>query len=53
MENFNLGDLYLSREESKDIMKFLAKKRDIKNYKSEWSNELFKTIKNSLKIKKE
>ena len=33
MENLNLGDLYLSKEESKDIIEFLAKKRNIKNYK--------------------
>ena len=53
MENLNLGDLYLSREESKDIIEFLAKKRNIKNYKSKSNDELFKVIKNSLKIRKE
>ena len=26
MENIKLGDLYLSKEESKDIIEFLAKK---------------------------
>ena len=52
MENLNLGDLYLSKEESKDIIEYLTKKRNIKNYKSKSSNELFKAIKNSLKIKK-
>ena len=33
MANKKLGDLYLSKEESKDIIEFLAKKRNIKNYK--------------------
>ena len=32
MENLNLADLKLSLEESKDIIKFLARKRNIKNY---------------------
>ena len=49
MGNLNLGDLYLSKEESKDIIEFLAKKRNIKNYKSKSSDELFKDIKNSLR----
>ena len=30
MENIKFGDLYLSKEESKDIIEFLAKKRNIK-----------------------
>ena len=44
MANIKLGDLYLSKEELKDIIELLAKKRNIKNYKS---------LKNNLKIKKE
>ena len=48
----NLGDLYLSREESKDIIEFLAKKRNIRNYKSKSSDELFKAIKKQSKNKK-
>ena len=48
----NLGDLYLSREESKDIIEFLVKKRNIKNYKSKSSDELFKAIKKQSKNKK-
>ena len=51
MENLNLGDLYLSREGSKDIIEFLAKKRNIKNYKSKSSNELLKAIKKQSKNK--
>ena len=37
MANIKLGDLYLSKEESKDIIELLAKKRNIKNYKSKSS----------------
>ena len=41
MANIKLGDLYLSKEESKDIIELLAKKRNIKNYKckssAKWS----------------
>ena len=44
MANIKLGDLYLSKEELKDIIELLAKKRNIKNCKS---------LKNNLKIKKE
>ena len=45
MENTKLGDLYLSKEESKDIIEFLAKKRNIKNYKSKLSDRLYKFFK--------
>ena len=34
MANIKLGDLYLSKEESKDIIELLAKKRNIKKAKS-------------------
>ena len=59
MENLNLADLNLSLEESRDIIEFLARKRNIKNYKRNSSNELLHAIKekkitnNSLKIRKE
>ena len=33
MADIKLGDLYLSKEESKDITELVAKKRNIKNYK--------------------
>ena len=33
MADIKLGDLYLSKEESKDITELVAKKRSIKNYK--------------------
>ena len=52
MENIKLGDLYLSKEESKDIVEFLAKKRNIKNYKSKSSDRLCKIFKKQSKNKK-
>ena len=52
MENIKLGDLYLSKEESKDIIEFLAKKRNIKNYKNESSDRLYKIFKKQSKNKK-
>ena len=45
MENLNLADLKLSLEESRDIIEFLTKKRNIKNYKRKSSNELLRAIK--------
>ena len=54
MANIKLQDLYLSKEESKDIIEFHAKKRNIKNYKSKSSDKLYNIFKkNNLKIKKE
>ena len=52
MENIRLGDLYLSKEESKDIIEFLARKRNIKNYKSKSSDILYKIFKKQSKNKK-
>ena len=45
MENLNLAVLKLSQEESRDIIEFLAKKRNIKNYKRNSSNKLLHAIK--------
>ena len=45
MENLNLADLNLSLEESRDIIEFLAKKRNVKNYKRKPSNELLRAVK--------
>ena len=53
MGTLNFGDLYLSKEESKDIIEFLAKKRNNKNYKSKSSDRLYKILKNNLEIEKE
>ena len=52
MDNVKLGDLYLSKEESKDIIEFLTKKRNIKNYKSKSSDRLYKNFKKQSKNKK-
>ena len=52
MEDIKLGDLYLSKEESKDITEFLAKKRNIKNYKSKSSDILYNVFKKQSKNKK-
>ena len=41
MDSIKLGDLYLSKEESKDIIELLAKKRNIKKYKSKSSDKLY------------
>ena len=45
MEYLKLADLNLSLEESRDIIEFLARKRNIKNYKRKSSNELLHAIK--------
>ena len=51
MANIKLGDLYLSEEESKDIIEILAKKRNIKNYKSKSSYRLYNIYKKQSKNK--
>ena len=40
MANIKLGDLYFSKEESKDIIELPAKKRNIKNYESKSNDRL-------------
>ena len=52
MENIKLGDLYLSREESTNIIELLAKMRNIKNYKSKSSDKLYEIFKKQSKNKK-
>ena len=52
MADIKLGDLCLSKEESKDIIEFLPKKRNIKNYKSKSSDRLYKIFKKQSKNKK-
>ena len=52
MENIKLGDLYLSRKESTNIIEFLAKMRNIKNYKSKSSEKLFEIFKKQSQKKK-
>ena len=45
MEDIRLGYLNLSSEESRSIIEFLTKKRNINNYKRKSSNKLLRTIK--------
>ena len=45
MEDIRLGDLNLSSEESRSIIEFLVKRRNINNYKHKSSNELLHAIK--------
>ena len=52
MADIKLEDLYLSKEELKDIIQLVAKKRNIKNYKSK-SSDCIKFLKNNLKTRKE
>ena len=52
MANIKLGDLYLSKEESKVIIELLAKKRNIKNYKSKSSDRLYNIFKKQSKNKR-
>ena len=49
MADIKLGDLYLSKEESKDIIELLTKKRNIKNYNRVIN--YIKSLKNNLKIR--
>ena len=53
MENIKQGDLYLPKEESKDVIEFLAKNRNIKSYKSKSSDRLYKIFKKQSINKKE
>ena len=54
MENIKLGDLYLSKEESKDIIEFLARKRNIKRtIKINLAIDYIKYLRNNMKIRKE
>ena len=43
--NIKLQDLDLSLEKQRYIIKFIARKRNIKNYKLKSTNELLQTIK--------
>ena len=52
MANMKLGDLYFSKEESKDIIKLIAKKRNINNYESKSSDKLYNIFKKQSKNKK-
>ena len=51
MADIKLKDLYLSKDELKDIMQLVAKKRNIKNYKSKSSDKLYEIFKKQSKNK--
>ena len=51
MADIKLKDLCLSKDELKDIMQLVAKKRNIKNYKSKSSNKLYEIFKKQSKNK--
>ena len=53
MENIKLGDLYLSKKESTNIIEFLAKMRNIKIIKANLMIDYMKYLKSNLKTKKE
>ena len=53
MENVNLADLKFSKEESRDIIEFLARKRNIKNCEHISSNELLQAIKENKDIQQQ
>ena len=58
MDNLNLKDLKLSKEDSRDVIELLVKKRNIKNYKCKSNHKLLQAIKkvrlpSNLKIRKE
>ena len=52
MEDLKLKDLNLSLEESRYIIEFLARKRDINNYKRKSNDELLHTVKETEKQEK-
>ena len=51
MENIKLGDLYLSKKESTNIIEFLVKMRNINDYKSKSSDRLYGIFKKQSKNK--
>ena len=55
MDNLNLNfkDLKLSKEDSRDIIELLAKKRNIKNYKRKSDDKLLQAIKENNTPKKQ
>ena len=48
---YNLGDLYLSKKETTNIIEFLAKMRNINDYKSKSSDRLYEISKKQSKNK--
>ena len=52
MASIKLEDLYLSKDELKDVMQLVSKNRNIKNYKNKSSNRLYKIFKKQSKNKR-
>ena len=52
MASINLEDLYLSKDELKDVMQLVANKSNIKNYKNKSRNRLYKLFKKQSKNKR-
>ena len=48
MENIKLGDLYLSKNESRNIIELLAKTRNINDYKSKSNDRLHEIFKKAI-----
>ena len=51
MTDIKLKDLYLSKDELKDIMQLVAKKINIKNYKSKPNNKFYEIFEKQSKNK--
>ena len=52
MEDLKLKDLNLALQESNDIIRFLARKREVNNYKHKSNDELLHALKESEKQEK-
>ena len=52
MEDLKLKDLNSSSEKSRDIIEFLARKRNVNNYKRKSNDELLHALKESEKQEK-
>ena len=52
MVSIKLEDLYLSKDELKEVMQLVARKRNIKNYKNKSSDRLYKIFKKQSKNKR-
>ena len=53
MASIKLEDLYLSKDEVKDVMQLVAKKTNIKNYKKNLAIDYIKYLRKNLKIREE
>ena len=53
MEDIKLADLASSKEDLRDLIELIARKKNIKNYKRKSDNKLLRAIKKITKIGKE